>query len=85
MKKVILLTALLATGAQGSDFAFTLYGQLSEAPGNLFFSPASIEAALAMTAVSSDSACRVAKQARIGAPSLSTRGLGSPPLTTRIG
>lgn len=50
MKKVILLTALLSLGAHANDFAFKLYDQLSEAEGNLFFSPASIEAALAMTA-----------------------------------
>jgi len=50
MKKIILLTALLALGAQANDFAFKLYDQLSETEGNLFFSPASIEAALAMTA-----------------------------------
>jgi serpin B len=49
MKKLILLTALLALAAHGDDFAFKLYGQLRTAEGNLFFSPASIEAALAMT------------------------------------
>lgn len=49
MKKILLLTALLALTAQGDDFAFKLYGQLRTTPGNLFFSPASIEAALAMT------------------------------------
>ncbi len=50
MKKIILLTALITLGAQANDFAFKLYDQLSETEGNLFFSPASIEAALAMTA-----------------------------------
>ena len=50
MKKAILLSTLLALGAQANDFAFKLYDQLSEAEGNLFFSPSSIEAALAMTA-----------------------------------
>ena len=49
MKKLILLTALLTLTAYGDDFAFKLYGQLRTTPGNLFFSPASIEAALAMT------------------------------------
>ena len=33
-----------------NDFAFRLYEQLSKQDGNLFFSPASIEAALSMTA-----------------------------------
>ncbi len=50
MKKLILLITLLALTAQADDFAFKLYNQLSETEGNLFFSPASIEAALAMTA-----------------------------------
>ena len=50
MKKRILLAALLALYASANEFAFTLYHQLSETEGNLFFSPASIEAALAMTA-----------------------------------
>jgi len=50
MKKKILLLTLLALGAQANDFAFKLYGHLSQTEGNLFFSPASIEAALAMTA-----------------------------------
>lgn len=49
MKKTILLAALLALTARGNDFAFKLYDQLRAAPGNLFFSPASIEVALAMT------------------------------------
>ncbi len=49
MKKLILLITLLALTAQANDFAFKLYNQLSETEGNLFFSPASIEAALAMT------------------------------------
>ena len=44
-----LTTALLALNAHGDDFAFKLYGQLSTKEGNLFFSPASIEATLAMT------------------------------------
>ncbi len=35
---------------QPNDFAFRLYARLSKTEGNLFFSPASIEAALAMTA-----------------------------------
>jgi serpin B len=33
----------------GNRFAFDLYAQLRDAPGNLFFSPASISVALAMT------------------------------------
>ncbi len=49
MKKAILLTAMLALAAHGDDFAFKLYGQLRTVEGNLFFSPASIESALAMT------------------------------------
>ena len=52
MKKVFSLlgiVSLLALTAQGDDFAFKLYGLLRTAPGNLFFSPASIEAALVMT------------------------------------
>jgi serpin B len=48
MKRIMLLTALLTLNAQGDDFAFKLYSQLRETPGNLFFSPASIEAALAV-------------------------------------
>ncbi len=49
MKKMILMSVLFALTAQANDFAFKLYDQLSETEGNLFFSPASIEAALAMT------------------------------------
>lgn len=49
MKKAILTATLLALTAHGDDFAFKLYGQLRTAEGNLFFSPASIESALAMT------------------------------------
>lgn len=49
MKKTILLSTLLAFTAQADDFAFKLYDQLKATEGNLFFSPASIEAALAMT------------------------------------
>lgn len=49
MKKTILLLTLLAFTVQADDFAFKLYGQLKTTEGNLFFSPASIEAALAMT------------------------------------
>ncbi len=49
MKKLILVVSLLAMNASANDFAFKLYDQLKEAEGNLFFSPASIEAALAMT------------------------------------
>jgi serpin B len=49
MKKIILTSILLALTAHGNDFAFKLYGQLRTTPGNLFFSPASIESALAMT------------------------------------
>jgi serpin B len=45
----VLLTVLLALTAKADDFAFKLYGQLRTTEGNLFFSPASIEAALAMT------------------------------------
>lgn len=37
-----------AAAASGNEFAFDLYGQLREKPGNLFFSPASISTALAM-------------------------------------
>ena len=52
MKTAKLFACLLlsSTMASASDFAFRLYSQLSKAEGNLFFSPASIEAALAMTA-----------------------------------
>ncbi len=50
IKKCFLLYVLFALGAQANDFAFKLYDQLSETEGNLFFSPASIEAALTMTA-----------------------------------
>ncbi len=39
---------LLALTTRGNDFAFKLYGQLHTTDGNLFFSPASIESALAM-------------------------------------
>ncbi len=49
MKKPVLLSFLLAFTAQADDFAFKLYDQLKTTEGNLFFSPASIEAALAMT------------------------------------
>jgi serpin B len=49
MKKIILFSILLALTAHGNDFAFKLYGQLRTVQGNLFFSPASIESALAMT------------------------------------
>lgn len=49
MKKIILFSILLALTANGDDFAFKLYNQLCTTPGNLFFSPASIEAALSMT------------------------------------
>jgi serpin B len=45
----LLLAVLLTFTAQADDFAFKLYGQLKATEGNLFFSPASIEAALAMT------------------------------------
>jgi serpin B len=38
----------LILSASASPFAFQLYGQLSKTEGNLFFSPASIEAALQM-------------------------------------
>jgi serpin B len=48
MRKIILLTVLLALTSQGDDFAFKLYDQLRSTEGNLFFSPASIESALAM-------------------------------------
>ena len=50
MKKIILLSVLLGLNTQANDFSFQLYQQLSEQEGNLFFSPSSIEAALAMTA-----------------------------------
>ena len=49
MKKTILFSVLFALSAQANDFAFRLYERLSDIEGNLFFSPASIEAALAMT------------------------------------
>lgn len=51
MKKANLLSllSLIATLAPANDFAFKLYDQLKTTEGNLFFSPASIEAALAMT------------------------------------
>lgn len=49
MKKIILMGILLTLHAQANDFAFKLYQQLSTTKGNLFFSPSSIEAALAMT------------------------------------
>ncbi len=42
-------SALLALNVQADDFAFKLYGQLRTTQGNLFFSPASIEAVLTMT------------------------------------
>lgn len=48
MKKLILLTVLAALNGFANEFAFKLYDQLSRQSGNLFFSPASIEAALAM-------------------------------------
>lgn len=35
--------------AENNDFAVDLYGQLAATPGNLFFSPYSIDSALAMT------------------------------------
>jgi len=49
MKKLTLVVSLLAINASANDFAFKLYDQLKTTEGNLFFSPASIEAALAMT------------------------------------
>lgn len=52
MKKTIpvLLTLFCsACPSPASDFAFKMYHQLRATEGNLFFSPASIEAALAMT------------------------------------
>ena len=48
-RDAILALTLLTLGVQANDFAFKLYNQLSETEGNLFFSPASIEAALSMT------------------------------------
>lgn len=45
----ILAAAVPVLTVHGGDFAFKLYDQLKETEGNLFFSPASIEAALAMT------------------------------------
>ncbi len=48
MKKIILLMAVFALNTQANDFAFKLYDQLKEIKGNLFFSPMSIESALAM-------------------------------------
>ena len=52
MKKItqgILLFLVIASQCQADEFAFKLYNQLRATEGNLFFSPASIEAALAMT------------------------------------
>lgn len=52
MKKIIaqiLLFLAMASQGQADEFAFRLYHQLSATEGNLFFSPASIEAALDMT------------------------------------
>lgn len=45
----IIAISCLHLNAAGDPFAFTLYERLSETDGNLFFSPASIDAALAMT------------------------------------
>lgn len=50
MKNSVALICLIAGFAHANEFAFKLYGQLSQTKGNLFFSPASIEAALAMVA-----------------------------------
>lgn len=49
MKKAAILSVLLAVTAQADDFAFKLYDRLKTANENLCVSPASIEAALAMT------------------------------------
>lgn len=52
MKKELVSIAIMTClhlSASGSPFAFKLYEKLSETDGNLFFSPASIESALAMT------------------------------------
>lgn len=49
MKKPVLLFLLLTFTARADDFSFKLYDQLKSTEGNLFFSPASIKAALAMT------------------------------------
>ncbi|WP_319522848.1 serpin family protein [uncultured Desulfosarcina sp.] len=46
--------------AAGNDFALDLYSRLADSEGNLFFSPASIETALAMTYAGAKS--RTAKQ-----------------------
>jgi serpin B len=43
-----------AIAEAGNHFAFDLYGRLRTEPGNLFFSPASISAALAMTYAGAD-------------------------------
>jgi serpin B len=40
---------LRATAQGNSEFALALYGKLKDQPGNLFFSPFSVSAALAMT------------------------------------
>jgi len=48
MKKALLLLFLATFNCVANECAFKLYGQLSTTAGNLFFSPASIEAALAM-------------------------------------
>ena len=49
MKKLIFPILLLGIQVSANEFAFKLYEQLATQDGNLFFSPASIEAALSMT------------------------------------
>ncbi len=48
MQKTVALICLLAGLVQANDFAFKLYAQLRTREGNLFFSPASMETALAL-------------------------------------
>jgi serpin B len=48
-KKAGKAEATAAVAASNNDFAFDLYGRLAKEKGNLFFSPASLSTALAMT------------------------------------
>jgi serpin B len=49
MKKMMIPILLMGSHVFANDFAFKLYDQMAKQEGNLFFSPASIEAALVMT------------------------------------
>lgn len=49
MKEILFVLSMAAAFARAEDLTFKLYDQLAKQEGNLFFSPASIEAALAMT------------------------------------